>query len=235
MDTVLNLPASIVSPGLVGTNFGSISALIFLPILFFLVKSWDRVVVGILAYWEGVSEPWRLFCTPWGWLIITWMHVKCAWCVPPAVIPWSAGLTLPRCAIDHNHKWFVYIIFGYFDISWAYKLIDVSVYANWEGYVLSYGQVRLPLRFWQSNADQASACLGVIHIYYDTHSLCDEQVRLFPSLGYTQFSPTSPKPMFGQGSEALYPQVSCPRPSPSLQCYFIPREAHHRPTTWPGS
>ena len=56
-----------------------------------------------------------------------------------------ASLTLSRCAIDHNHKWFVYILFGYYDFSWAYKLILVSLSATEEGYVLSYGQVWLPL------------------------------------------------------------------------------------------
>ena len=91
MYTLFNLPTSIVYPGAMGYIVGNFSTLIFLPVLFFLVKSWDRVVVGILAYWEGVSEPWKLLCTPWGWLIITWMHVKCAWCVLIAVILWLAG------------------------------------------------------------------------------------------------------------------------------------------------
>ena len=89
-DTMLNLPASIVSPGFIGDHFGNSSELIFLPIPFFLVKSWGQMVVCILADWEGVSEPWRLFCTPWGWLIITWMHVKCAWCVLIVVTLWLA-------------------------------------------------------------------------------------------------------------------------------------------------
>ena len=80
--TVFALRSSIEAPGLLGLLYGRISALIFLPIPFFLVKSWDRVLVGILAYWEGVPEPWRLFRTPWGWLAITGMYVKCAWCVP---------------------------------------------------------------------------------------------------------------------------------------------------------
>ena len=48
--TVSNLATSIGSPGLLGFYFGEISALLFLPIPFFLVKSWDRVVMGILAY-----------------------------------------------------------------------------------------------------------------------------------------------------------------------------------------
>ena len=90
MDTMFTLPTSIESPGFMGDIFGKISALIFLPILCFLVKSWDQVAVGILAYWEGVSEPSRLFCTPWGWLFITWMYVKCAWCALIAVILWLA-------------------------------------------------------------------------------------------------------------------------------------------------
>ena len=81
-DIISALSASIETPGLLGIMYGRISALFFLPIPFFLVKSWDQVVAGILAYWKGVPEPWRLFCTPWGWLVITGMHVKCAWCVP---------------------------------------------------------------------------------------------------------------------------------------------------------
>ena len=89
--TMSTLPAPIEYPGLLGIHFGKISALILLPIPFFLVKSWDQVVAGILAYWEGVPEPWRLFCTPWGWLVITGMYVKCAWCVPVVAVLRLAG------------------------------------------------------------------------------------------------------------------------------------------------
>ena len=50
-----------------------------------------------------------------------------------------------RCAVDRNYKPFVYVLFANFDISWAYGIITSSVAATGEGYVLSYGQVWLPL------------------------------------------------------------------------------------------
>ena len=62
---------------------------VFLPILFFLVKCWSQVAAGVRAYWKGVSEPWRLILvvTPLGWIVLTWVFVKHAWCVPIAAIP----------------------------------------------------------------------------------------------------------------------------------------------------
>ena len=86
MDGISTLLASVGSPGLLGIYFGQISALVLLPIPFFLVKSRDQVVVCIIAYWEGVPEPWRLFRTPWGWLVITWVYAKCIWYVPIVVV-----------------------------------------------------------------------------------------------------------------------------------------------------
>ena len=52
---------------------------------------------------------------------------------------------LPRCIIDHNYKWFVYALFVNFDIGWVYWVVSLSVSATGDGYVLSYGQVWLPL------------------------------------------------------------------------------------------
>ena len=120
------------------------------------------------------------------------------------------------------------MLFGYFDLTWVSLILFYSVLVNLDGYIMSYGQVWPPsFHFRPLNADQTSACLGVSRTRRGTHSLCDYRVHLFPLLGYTQFSPTSPKPVFGQGSEVLYPQEaesSYPGPS-SLQCYFIPQEA----------
>ena len=65
---------------------------IFLPILFFLVffsvRCWSQVVAGVQAYFKGVSGPWRLILcfTPLGWIILSGVFVKCAWCVPVATI-----------------------------------------------------------------------------------------------------------------------------------------------------
>ena len=37
------------------------------------------------------------------------------------------------------------MLFGYFDISWAYLLLDTSINATGDEYEMSYGQVWSPL------------------------------------------------------------------------------------------
>ena len=62
--------------------------LVFLPILFFLVKCRSQVAAGVRAFLKGASEPWRLilFFTPLGWIVLICVFIKCAWCVPVATI-----------------------------------------------------------------------------------------------------------------------------------------------------
>ena len=67
-------------PGLLANFDGMYSPLvIFLPVLFFLVKSRDQVGVDMRAYWRGASKPW-------GWLLTPCIFVKCAWYVPIVAI-----------------------------------------------------------------------------------------------------------------------------------------------------
>lgn len=53
---------------------------------------------------------------------------------------------LSRCMIDRNHKWIIYCFFAYLDIGWGTRVIGTALNASWDdGYVLSYGQVWIPL------------------------------------------------------------------------------------------
>jgi len=51
----------------------------------------------------------------------------------------------PRCIIGRNHKWYIYCLFAYLDICWAFQIIIYAYFMSGDKYVLSYGQVRTPL------------------------------------------------------------------------------------------
>ena len=67
------------------------------------------------------------------------MHVvrSCRQCL---VLNWP-NLTQSRRTIGNHHKWCVYCLFAYFDVTWVYQVIVFAVDVSGKGYVLSYGQV----------------------------------------------------------------------------------------------
>ena len=126
----------------VSVQFGFVPPLSWsFAILFvlFLVRRRSQLVADIRAYRGGASKPWK-------WLCIPWAFAKCAWCVSVIVgHRFTESHSPSRFVVDRNHKWYTYSLFAYLDITWAYLVITSTVFATLEGYVLSYGQVWLPL------------------------------------------------------------------------------------------
>lgn len=58
-------------------------------------------------------------------------------------VPDCSNLTLSRCLVDRNHKWWVYSLFAYLDCRWTIRVI-ASIAKPLDEYELSYGQVLLP-------------------------------------------------------------------------------------------
>jgi hypothetical protein len=100
-----------------------------------LFRRWSQVTEDFRA--DREREP-KL----WGVVRIPWTFVKCAWCVS-VVAPNQLNLTRSRRTVGRNHNWCVCPLLVYFDYNWASRVITS---ASHPGYVLSYGQVRLPLR-----------------------------------------------------------------------------------------
>ena len=91
-----------------------------------------EVVLCIVGIFEAYLVRFSLFLLSWSFKWLT--------------------LTPSRYIIDHNHKWFVYLVFTYLDASWAAYIIsgamksasgNMYVYGLYSGnvYELSFGQV----------------------------------------------------------------------------------------------
>ena len=97
-----------------------------------------------------------------------------------------------RYVIDHNYKWFVYMLFGYLDISWACWLLVLSIAFTWEEYTMSYGQVwpslcvfgrqmltkHLPLKVSAILAVVPTFCVTIGFIYSHRRDILDSLRRL---------------------------------------------------------
>ncbi|KAF9785399.1 hypothetical protein BJ322DRAFT_827653 [Thelephora terrestris] len=81
----------------------------------FLLRNWSQLKAEVRACLKS---------KPWGWFRLPFLSIKSVW-----------------CSIDGNHKWFLYLLFAYIDIGWAFNVM-VWVFDSYvDGYILSYGQV----------------------------------------------------------------------------------------------
>ena len=130
--TIDFLVDSFVFPGAIGHfRFFFITPIILaIPWLGCLARRWPRVTADGRLSSERSSKLYKL-----------WALMKCIWCVPVVIIANWPNLTPSRGTIGHNHKWCVYYLFAYLDVSWAYQVIAFAIGVSGKGYVLSYGQV----------------------------------------------------------------------------------------------
>ena len=124
---------SIVIPGRAG----------FFPLLFFgefllliLVRRWPKIFGEIQSYLAGIPKLWKIFFAPWAFM-------KFIWYVQLIHGTSNQNLKLTRKTANKDHKWFIYCLFFWLDLSWSYRIISASINAS-EGYQLTYGQVCLP-------------------------------------------------------------------------------------------
>jgi len=134
LDTLLYLALTIMYPG-DGSVFSALLSAGFITFwIGYAVGRRSQLRAEVKLHSEGAS-----------WFRISCTWVKCSWYVPVDVGPRLANLTPSRCVIDRNHKWYIYCLFAYLDISWAQRIVSLAILASQGEYVLSYGQVRVPL------------------------------------------------------------------------------------------
>ena len=127
--TITTLAISFIEPGSLG-SYGII--LLTVPWLVCLVRRSSQLRADVELCSEGASR-----------LRVLWTWMTCAWYVPIDLGLKLPNLTLSRYTIYHNHKWCIYYMFAYLDTTLAYRVIRSAVSATGDGYVLSYGQVRM--------------------------------------------------------------------------------------------
>lgn len=117
VDWILDIPRSLfgsVAPGIANTpSLASFGA----PLALLLFRRRSQIMAEVRRFLAGKLKSWERICVPW-------VFMKSAW-----------------CTLSSNHKWFIYILFTYLDVSWAIEVIVSSVSASSTTYLLSYGQV----------------------------------------------------------------------------------------------
>ena len=116
--------------------------------------------------------------------------------------PTWQSLIPSRHIINHNHKWYLYLVFAYLDASWAAYIISRAVYsASWGVYVLSFSQV-CPLRYPVGSRipikSSLIACqilslsatipplVSTIRFVYRSHSNLLQFARCLPNLAFAE-------------------------------------------------
>jgi len=135
--------------------FTSAFGLLVLPFIlfpaFFLYRRWSQVVADFRANREEPHKPRWKWCRPWLFVKYACAFMWCTWYVAVVVRVRSTKFDpISRCTIDRYHKWFVNCLFISLDCAWAFWVIVIAQPPSWHVYVLTYGQVYLPLPCWRS-------------------------------------------------------------------------------------